>query len=57
MRKMIRYFNLADIVIRIRDPLDIPLSDSEKDFLIQGDKYDYDFEFIDRKSTRLNSSH
>lgn len=47
---MIKYFNLADIVIRIKDPLDIPLSDAEGDFLIQGDRYDYDFEFIECES-------
>lgn len=47
---MIKYFKLADIIIRVKDPLNIPLSDAEKDFLIKGDKFDYDFEFIECES-------
>ncbi len=47
---MIKYFNLADIIIRINDPLGIPLSNSEKDFFIESDMYDYDFEFVECES-------
>ena len=50
---MIKYFNLADIIIRIKEPIDIPLSEAEKNFLTDNNKYDYDFEFIEDENFKI----
>ena len=50
---MTKYFNLADIIIRIKEPIDIPLSEAEKNFLTDNNKYDYDFEFIEDENFKV----
>ena len=50
---MIRYFNLADLIIRIKCPPNLKLSCSEKDFLTSDTHYDYDFEFIENHNFKV----
>lgn len=47
---MIRYFEIADVIIRVKDEVDLPLDDKELLFLTNNCEYDYDFEFIEDDS-------
>ncbi|MGN1032665.1 MAG: hypothetical protein ACI4PU_04325 [Intestinibacter sp.] len=44
---MIRYFKLADVVVRVGCDIDLPLQENEERFLVDECDYDYDFEFIE----------
>lgn len=47
---MIKYFKIANIIIKVKEEIDLCLNEKEQLFLTDDDSYDYDFEFIESDS-------